>query len=159
MIDTQTITWRDAKNAIDDLVSQSYESNPDWDTRNADIAIYAVNSNLQFRDYFLGLPQTAPLANLCELVVYLGERAETADTSTPFMTIVSAYLHELGESEMASRGIDTVLEGSEYPLARLLRRLFDTNMPFTWEQMRNDLHHKVVEVIRENLDNAVTETQ
>ena len=158
MIDTQTITWRDAKNAIDDLVSQSYEESPEWDTRNADIAIYAVNSNLQFRDYFLGLPKTAPLVNLCELVVYLGERAETADTSIPFMTIASAYLHELGEVEMANKGINTVLEGSEYPLARLLRRLFDSNMPFTWQEMRDDLHEKVVQVIVDNLDNAVTDS-
>ena len=158
MIDTQTITWRDAKEAIDNLVSQSKELDPPYDKRDTAIAIHAVNSNLQFRDYFLGLPKDVPLGVMLNLVSYLGEEASTTETKIPFMTIASAYCHEAGQYDLASEGIDLVLSQKEYPLAMLLRRLYNSDTPSsTWGQMRNELHEQVIKVIQDNLDMDVAQ--
>lgn len=161
MIEAKALSWREAKEAIDNLVRCAYDSQP-FNTADLDIAIKAVNTNLQFRDYILGLPNIHDaklIGYVCaEIGSYAHERNPDGEDDLHFMVICSAFLYEWGMLEQARHGLDLALSRGDNSLANLLVRCLDSNMPSTmFSQMRNDLHDKVVGVILRNYDNPITE--
>jgi hypothetical protein len=106
---------------------------------------YAVNNDLQIRDYFLGLPAEFDMQVCIDFVNYLSRLTDILD-SYAYDTISAMYQIEIGNTKLA----ETLLSGAEnanpdYNLTKLARRVISAE----WSgemlaTMRNELHPKVV---------------
>ena len=67
----------------------------------------------------------------------------------PIACIVAAMAYEGGDGALAQKAVDRAIEdGESYPLAGLLRRVFNAGWPpQSFAQMRADLHPRVVATI------------
>ena len=68
---------------------------------------------------------------------------------SPIACIVAAMAYESGDGALAQKAVDRAIEdGESYPLAGLLRRVFNAGWPpQSFAQMRADLHPRVVATI------------
>jgi hypothetical protein len=107
-------------------------------------------SDVQVRDYALGVhsEDTFDLFfTMWRELLRLAPRGFVA----PIASIVAAMAYENGDGAMAQRALDRAFEDDEkYPLAALLRRVFNAGWPpESFAQMRAELHPKVVAAIFE----------
>jgi hypothetical protein len=108
--------------------------------------ILAVNSDLQVRDWLMGLPKRWTIEEGIKLMQYLCTHAPTEDL-VPFVTIQSLYHHEQGDTEKAILLLNYALRlDADYALAGLLKRVYSAGWaPDVWKTMRDELDVKVVE--------------
>lgn len=105
-------------------------------------------SDVQVRDYALGVhgEDTYDLYFTMwrELV-----RLAPAGFVAPIACIVAAMAYEGGDGALAQKALDRAFADDEnYPLAALLRRVFNAGWPpESFAQMRNELHPKVIAAI------------
>ena len=154
-----TITRGEALDVINFAVSQ-VSSGFDVKDEEIEIITYAVNNDLQIRDYLLGLPSEIGINSAIDFVNYLSRMANDSDTYA-YDTISAMYHIELGNTKLA----ETLLEGSqnsnpEYNLTKLAKRVLSAG----WSgnaltQMRNELHGKVSEIIAESSDFVIGEDE
>ena len=124
----------------------------------ADISaiIYAINNEIQIRDYLLGLPATFPIENCQAFMSYIYVSVYGADRYS-VDTVNAAYFFETGDIQMSVMLLATALDTkSDYSLALLLKRVVETNWePSSFRQMREELHGKVVAGLEEMQDQLI----
>jgi hypothetical protein len=107
-------------------------------------------SDVQVRDYALGVhcEDTYDLYfTMWRELLRLAPRGFVA----PIACIVAAMAYEGGDGALAQKALDRAFSDDEkYPLASLLRRVFNAGWPpESFAQMRNELHPKVIAAIFE----------
>ena len=104
--------------------------------------VYALNSEVQVRDYAMGLLTPEQLPAYLDLLNWAPRR----EWMSAQACLVSQIYYETGEKDKAVETID--IANARYPLAQLLRRVYkagwDSNM---FKQMREELHPQVVKLI------------
>jgi hypothetical protein len=120
------------------------------------VMIYAINNEIQIRDYLLGLPNSFPMDTCKAFLTYLADSVDGAERYS-LQTILSAYYFETEDLESAYFLLATALDTkSDYSLALLLERVYKAGWsPNAFVQMRNDLHDKVIETISEMQDQLI----
>jgi hypothetical protein len=113
----------------------------------AEVAI-ATNDNLQIRDFIMGVQQEKDINYVGEYIALLGN-VITKDKAIPLATVFCGYLYQTEEIEQAKTMLLEVLTlNPEYPLAKLLSRVFDAQWePSEFSKMAQQLHSKVVDTI------------
>ena len=113
----------------------------------ADVAI-ATNENLQIRDFIMGVQQEINIDYVGEYISLLGN-VIVKDKAVPLATVFCGYLYQVEEIEEAKTMLLQVLTlNPEYPLAKLLSRVFDAQWaPIELTKMTQTLHSKVVDTI------------
>ena len=113
----------------------------------AEVAI-ATNENLQIRDFIMGVQLEKDIDYVGKYLELLGN-VITKQTAIPLATIFCGYLYQTEETEQAKTMLLEVLTlNPEYPLAKLLSRVFDAQWePSEFSKMAQQLHSKVVDTI------------
>jgi len=113
----------------------------------AEVAI-ATNENLQIRDFIMGVQQEINIDYVGEYISLLGN-VIVKDKAIPLATVFCGYLYQVEEIEEAKTMLLQVLTlNPEYPLAKLLSRVFDAQWaPSEFGKMAQTLHSKVVDTI------------
>jgi hypothetical protein len=113
----------------------------------AEVAI-ATNENLQIRDFIMGVQQEINIDYVGEYISLLGN-VIVKDKAVPLATVFCGYLYQVEEIEEAKTMLLQVLTlNPEYPLAKLLSRVFDAQWePSELGKMAQKLHPKVVDTI------------
>jgi hypothetical protein len=113
----------------------------------AEVAI-ATNENLQIRDFIMGVQQEISIDYVGEYISLLGN-VIVKDKAIPLATVFCGYLYQIEEIEGAKTMLLEVLTlNPEYPLAKLLNRVFDAQWaPSEFAKMAETLHSKVVDTI------------
>lgn len=107
-------------------------------------------SDLQIRDYAMGVHQE----DTYDLYFTMWRellRLAPVGFIAPIACIVAAMAYENGDGALAQRALDrAIADDASYPLAALLRRVFNAGWPpQSFAQMRSELHPKVVATIFE----------
>lgn len=154
---TTTLTRKEAIDTIEFAYSQFFSDLPIKDGEIQTIA-YAVNNDLQIRDFVLGLPATYGMFNSIDFVNYLVSRVEEKD-SFAFNTVLALYNIEIENfykaSELLTKSEDV---NPGYNLTKLAKRIISAG----WEgsaltTMRNELHKQVLEIILDEPNYAIGE--
>jgi hypothetical protein len=108
-------------------------------------------SDVQVRDYALGVHDEDSYDLFFSMWRELIRLAPRGFVS-PIACIVAAMAYESGDGALAQKALDRALADDEkYPLAQLLRRVFNAGWPpESFAQMRNELHPKVIATIFED---------
>lgn len=112
-----------------------------------DFAVAVINAlrDLQVRDYVLGIMNADNMELMQTALNYLVEVSPDKYQS-PLVAMLSLTHYETGNEEKAIELLSKA--DSQYPLATLLRRVFTAGWPInSFQQMRNELHPKVVATI------------
>jgi hypothetical protein len=119
----------------------------------AEVAI-ATNENLQIRDFLMGVQLETNIDYVGEYIQLLGNVIEK-EKVIPLATVFCGYLYQVDEKEEASEFLNKILDVKpDYPLAKLLRRVFDAEWsPSDFKRMAESLHSKVIDIIYE-IDNG-----
>jgi len=144
-----TLTRGEAKDTIDFAIEQ-YINEIEVSDGMLETITYAVNNDLQIRDYFLGLPSDYGMQVAVDFVNYL-TRVTNNDECYAYDTISAMYQIEQGNTEFA-KSLLAVAESinPDYNLMKLAKRIISAE----WDgkmltQMRNELHSSVVDTITE----------
>jgi len=144
--------------AIDTLVSAELDKQ-EYPQEAVANAVVAMTTNLQHRDYFLGLAKSDSLEVMTSVAVNVINQLDNEMDKVPFYTCLCAFYYELGADESAKEALAFALQiNSQYSLAKLLYRVIEAN--WGGEQfgaMRKELHSKVVEGMDKNADTPITE--
>jgi hypothetical protein len=159
-LDLDSITTGEAKLVLDKVIRQIAEQTGEILIASDDVKIiaYALENNLQLRDYLMGLTcdglSVESVANILRVMVVLLNSAELP--AYPVETVLASYKYRLGDSEailMLANGL-----ARNYPLADLLQRVFSAGWsPAQFEVMSNQLHAKVVAEITRTQELVVNE--
>jgi hypothetical protein len=141
--DTNVRIVEDIRKAIDGIADGVVPSA----THIAEVAI-ATNANLQIRDFILGVQQEKDINYVGEYISLLGN-VIVKDKAIPLATVFCGYLYQTEEVEQAKAMLLEVLTlDPEYPLAKLLNRVFLAEWPAgEFAKMSQQLHSKVVDTI------------
>jgi hypothetical protein len=119
--------------------------------------VFAINNEIQLRDYMIGLPLYETTQKCSE---YLDVLAELNDESQNYSlaAINAMYSYEMDKPNRAHNYLTVALHiNPDYPFANLLSRAFDAGWePEQLTQMRNVLHESVLELIEEKADEEIT---
>jgi hypothetical protein len=155
---TTQLTWRDGVEAIDTLVSAELDKQ-EYPQEAVANAVVAMTTNLQHRDYFLGLAKCDNLEVMTSVAVNVINQLDNETDKVPFYTCLSAFYYELGADESAKEALAFALQiNADYGLAKLLYRVIEAG--WGGEQfgaMRKELHSKVVDGMDKNADTPITE--
>jgi hypothetical protein len=142
-----SITTGEAKLVLDKVIKQIAEQTGEILIASDDVKIiaYALENNLQLRDYLMGLTSDGlsveSVANILRVIVALLNSAELP--AYPVETVLASYKYRLGDSDaltMLNAGLNR-----NYSLAQLLQRVFNAGWsPKEFETMANQLHSKVL---------------
>ena len=108
-------------------------------------------SDVQVRDYAMGVHQE----DTYDLYFTMWRellRLSPVGAVAPIACIVAAMAYENGDGALAQRALDrAIADDPSYPLAALLRRVFNAGWPpQSFAQMRAELHPKVIATIFES---------
>ena len=144
--------------AIDTLVSAELDKQ-EYPQEAVANAVVAMTTNLQHRDYFLGLAKCDNLEVMTSVAVNVINQVDNEMDKVPFYTCLSAFYYELGANESAKEALSFALQiNSNYGLAKLLYRVIDAGWSGTeFGAMRKELHSKVVNGMDKNADTPITE--
>jgi hypothetical protein len=108
--------------------------------------IFAVNEDLQVRDWLMGIPGTWSLQEGIAFTQYMAINS-TQEDSVPFIAVQAQFQYESGETTKAELLLNHALQiNSNYSLAMLLKRVMHAGWPASsFIPMREQLHPKVVE--------------
>lgn len=155
-LETQLPTHLESQLALENLLSAFADSLP-LDENLISTATIGISESIQIRDFALGaIGHALPIEDSVRFVSMLGLIGKE---SAGLCAIYGAYLYEWGNKELANKALDKSLElESDYSLALLLRRVFSANWPIeSFRAMRNELHPKVVEGLKDLEGVAVNE--
>lgn len=101
--------------------------------------------DLQVRDYAMGIITEENIETMWQMWRYL-LRVAPAGYVAPVATLFSAVNYERGDGSMATKALDRAFEDDkDYPLAKLLRRVYTAGWPpDSFAKMRSELHPKVI---------------
>jgi len=155
---TTQLTWRDGVEAIDTLVSAELDKQ-EYPQEAVAHAVVAMTTNLQHRDYFLGLAKCDNLEVMTAVAVNVINQVDNEMDKVPFYSCLSAFYYELNAEESAKEALAFALQANpDYSLAKLLYRVIEAG----WSNsamgtMRKELHPKVIEGLDKNADTPITE--
>jgi len=146
---TTPVTYGSAIEAIDSLLSE-FANNEPLSVSHAEVVSFAVNHDVQIRDYLLGgLPETLTANGAIHFITDLMPLVAEADR-VPFYTLLTAFYHEAGDNDLAYASLFTAQSlNANYSLAQLLERAIGSG-GINFAELRSELHPKVVESINEN---------
>ena len=129
-----------------DLISEMMNTEIDLEGERLEKVILACNSDIQVRDWLMGMPMRWSLEECIKFTQYMAVHT-TKDDSVPFVTVQAMYYYELDQVEKAILLLNYALQlDKEYSLAKLLRRVIDSGWPSeSFAEMRNELDPKVVD--------------
>jgi hypothetical protein len=132
------------KEAVE-LISGMLNNGIDLEGEELEKVIFAVNEDIQVRDWLMGLPITWSLEESIKFTQYMAVRT-TAEDSVPFITVQSMFYYELGEQDKARTLLNYSLHmDSDYSLANLLKRVIDAGWPeAAFKTMRETVHPRIV---------------
>jgi hypothetical protein len=149
-LDLDSITTGEAKLTLDKVIKQISEQTGEILIASDDVKIiaYALENNLQLRDYLMGLTSDGlsveSVANILRVMVVLIKQEELP--AYPVQTVLASYMYRLGDSDalaMLANGL-----ARSYSLAQLLQRVMNANWsPVLFNTMANQLHEQVKEEI------------
>lgn len=160
-MDTKVITVKDASQAIN-LMATNFMESSEIDADLLSVFTRGITSEiLDLRDYVLGMPADFGLdfmTNLAEAIVE-NTPPEFSDFSYAIKTILACFYYENVEIGKAKKVLDEVLETNpDYPLATLLKRVFDSDWsPESFANMRRELHPKVVKSLQEKANLSISQ--
>lgn len=140
-------TRREAKEAVDTFVSLYLSNQGELVTpETIDTIVLALSSDLQVRDYLLGLPIEHTLEGATEAIEIMATFFPEGNRKA-LNCVLSSYYYEAGNLPTCSAYLAKALdEDSTYPLAGLLTRVFNAGWPTqAWAKMRDEVHPKVLE--------------
>jgi hypothetical protein len=159
-LELDSMTTGEAKLVLDKVIKQIAEQTGEILIAGDDVKIiaYALENNLQLRDYLMGLTSDGlsveSVANILRVMVVLLNSAELP--AYPVETVLASYKYRLGDSEailMLANGL-----ARNYSLAQLLQRVFNAGWPVeSFEKMSNELHAKVLAELTRTQELAVNE--
>lgn len=160
-LELDSITTGEAKLVLDKVIKQIAEQTGEILIASDDIEIiaYALENNLQIRDYLMGLTSDGlsveSVANILRVMVVLLNSAELP--AYPVETVLASYVYRLGESKTAYELLSNGL-AREYSLAKLLSRVFLAGWSVQeFATMSHQLHAKVVAELTRTQELAVNE--
>jgi hypothetical protein len=135
-----TITRREAC----DLITKSIGQTPT--TKEFDLIAHAVNSDLQVRDFLMGLPIEHDMQKVIDFICHM-VNFTIKEQEAPFVSIALAFAFETNSTDTCKSMVKYLEEEhAKYPLAALLIKVVNSNWPTTTlKNMRDELHPKVKE--------------
>lgn len=129
-----------------DLIAESLNNDIELTGEKLEAVILAVNSDIQVRDWLMGLPNRWSLEEGIKLMQYLCVHSPSEDL-VPFVTLQALYYYELDNTERAITLLNYALRlDKNYSLANLLLRVFNSAWPVEqFKVMRNELDPKIIE--------------
>jgi hypothetical protein len=129
-----------------DFIAESLDNDIELTGEKLEAVILAVNSDLQVRDWLMGLPNRWSLEEGIKLMQYLCVHAPAEDL-VPFVTLQALYYYELGNTEKTTMLLNYAVRlDNDYSLAQLLMRVFTAGWPASqFKVMRDNIHPKIVE--------------
>jgi len=154
-----TLTRGEAKDTIDFAIEQYINDIEVSDGMLLTIT-YAVNNDLQIRDYFLGLPSDYGMQVAADFVNYLS-RVTNDQEGYAYHTISAMYQIEQGNTDLA-KSLLAIAENNNpnYNLMKLAKRIISAE----WDgkmltKMRDELHDTVLEIINEEPNYQIVEVE
>jgi hypothetical protein len=146
-LNLDAITTGEAKLTLDKVIKQISEQTGNILVACDDVEIiaYALENNLQLRDYLMGLTSDGlsveSVTNILRVLMVLIEQAELP--AYPIRTVLASYMYRLGDSDaliMLNAGLN-----KGYSLAQLLQRVINAGWsPAEFATMSDNLHSKVI---------------
>ena len=147
MANTASITRREAKIAVDTFV-HNYLANTSADLPSETIVSMqqGVATDIQIRDYLLGLSLEYPLPNLLEALSVMIEFIPEGNRAGIY-SVLAALNYQNNNESAAQEFLSLALqEDYSYSLALLLKRVIGAGWPTgAFAKMTEELHPKVVE--------------
>jgi hypothetical protein len=133
-----------------DLLLDQYRTGRGATDRTLVARLIGRMSDVQVRDYALGVHNEESYDlyfTMWRELLRLAPRGFVA----PIACIVAAMAYESGDGALAQRALDRAFDDDDhYPLASLLRRVFNAGWPpESFASMRAELHPKVIAAIYE----------
>jgi hypothetical protein len=151
---TITITVKDASQAINLLATNFMESKT-IDSELLSVATRGITSNVtaDLRDYVLGMPADFGLKFMIDFAEAIKEQTQK-ELSYAITTILAGFYYEAHEPQKSRELLKDALSiNPTYSLAILYSRVFGSGWtPESLNEMRSDLHPKVVRSIREQAE-------
>jgi hypothetical protein len=128
-----------------DLITEMMNTDLNLEGEKLEKVIFACNSDLQVRDWLMGMPLRWSLEECIAFTQYMAIHT-TKDDSIPFVTVQAMYYYELNQVEKSVLLLNYALQiDKNYSLAQLLRRVIDSGWPSeSFSAMRDELDPKVV---------------
>lgn len=132
------------KEAVE-LISSMLDNDINLEGEELEKVIFAVNEDIQVRDWMMGLPIKWSLEDSIKFTQYMAVRT-TAQDSVPFITIQALFYYETGEKDKANTLLNYSLHmDNNYSLALLLKKVIDAGWPDgEFAHMRERVHPIVV---------------
>lgn len=129
-----------------ELIAESLNNDIELTGEKLEAVILAVNSDIQVRDWLMGLPNRWTLEEGIKLMQYLCVHAPAEDI-VPFVTLQAVYYYELDNTEKAIGLLNYAVRlDKNYSLAQLLMRVIGSGWPTTqFQTMRDSLDVKIIE--------------
>jgi hypothetical protein len=129
-----------------ELITESLNNDIELTGEKLEAVILAVNSDLQVRDWLMGLPLRWSLDEGIKFMQYMCVHAPSEDL-VPFVTLQALYYYELDDTEKSTMLLNYALRlDKDYALAQLLLRVFNAGWPADqFKTMRNELDPKIIE--------------
>lgn len=121
---------------------------------------YAVNNDLQIRDYLIGMSADYGTAESMDFIGYLASKTNHSDCYA-YDTITALYLIEQNNTISAENLLAGALDSNpNYNLTKLAKRIISAG----WNgeaitRMREELHGTVIDTIKEDSDYVIVEVK
>lgn len=159
-INLDAITTGEAKLTLDKVIKQIADQTGEILVSADDVKIiaYALENNLQLRDYLMGLTADGLSVESVESILrVLSVLIKSAELPAyPVDTVLASYMYRLGDSD----AIKTLSAGlaKDYALANLLYRVFSAGWSAdSFATMANELHGKVCDELTRTQELVVNE--
>ena len=154
---TTTITYGSALNLINEGI-QDISNGIALSDSIVEKITFAVNNDLQIRDYLIGLPNSYTLSECSEFVDFLANSAGD-ENRYAFDTVNAMYQYEMENVNNCQRLISQAYEANpDYSLTKLVTRVLGAGWPAdSFASMRQELAPKVMNHILENIDFVIGE--
>lgn len=135
-----TITRREACELVRTAIGKT-----DVPEENIRRIIYAVNNDIQVRDFLLGIPMHYSAVDCATLLKSIVDVADPQE-AVPFATILAAYAYEAGDLDSVTKSLSFAYSADpSYSLTKLLMRVTASGWPKeAFIKMREELHLKVM---------------
>ena len=140
-----TITRKEACELIRSYVGKPNVKMPTGEV--LDKIVYAVNNDMQVRDFLMGLPQYYDMQEVIDFLEYMCSEAPVKE-DIPFFTVVSALAYESGNGADFFKHMGYVMvHNPTYSLAQMLAKCAASGYPGNMlTKMREELASKVMKV-------------
>jgi hypothetical protein len=132
------------KEAVE-LISGMLDNDINLEGEELEKVIFAVNEDIQVRDWMMGLPIKWSLEESIKFTQYMAIHT-TAEDSVPFITVQALFYYELGETDKANTLLNySIHMDATYSLALLVKKVMGAGWPAgSFKPMRESVHPRVV---------------